>query len=58
MKDFERKAKELYNKHGFEVADTIVDSMLDEELPAFNQDRIDFWLDVKNELKRVNSLKD
>jgi hypothetical protein len=27
--------------------------MLDENLPEFNQSKIDFWLDVKNDLKRV-----
>ena len=41
-------------KHGFEIANSIIDTMLDENLPEFNQSKIDFWLDVKNDLKRVS----
>jgi len=48
-----KKAQELFKKHGFEIANSIVDTMLDENLPEFNQTKIDFWLDVKNDLKRV-----
>jgi hypothetical protein len=51
----EEKAKFLLAKHGFEKADTVVDAMLDESLPNFNQIRVDFWLDVKNELKKQNN---
>ena len=48
-----KKAQELFEKHGFEIANSIIDTMLDENLPEFNQSKIDFWLDVKNDLKRV-----
>ncbi len=48
-----KKSQELFEKHGFEIANSIVDTMLDENLPEFNQTKIDFWLDVKNDLKRV-----
>ena len=48
-----KKAQELFEKHGFEIANSIVDAMLDENLPEFNQSKIDFWLDVKNDLKRI-----
>ena len=47
-----KKAQELFEKHGFEIANSIIDTMLDENLPEFNQSKIDFWLDVKNDLKR------
>ena len=49
-----KKAQELFEKHGFEIANSIIDTMLDENLPEFNQSKIDFWLDVKNDLKRVS----
>ena len=49
-----KKAQELFEKHGFEIANSIVDAMLDENLPEFNQSKIDFWLDVKNDLKRIS----
>ena len=45
------KAKELIEKHGFQLSNQIVNGMLDQNLPEFNQEKIDFWLDVKNELK-------
>ncbi len=48
-----KKAQELFEKHGFEIANSIIDTMLDENLSEFNQSKIDFWLDVKNDLKRV-----
>ena len=48
-----KKAQELFEKHGFEIADSIIDTMLDENLPEFNQGKIDFWLDVKSDLKRL-----
>ena len=47
-------AQELFEKHGFEIANSIIDTMLDENLPEFNQSKIDFWLDVKNDLKRIS----
>ena len=50
---YTEKAQELFEKHGFEIANSIIDTMLDENLPEFNQSKIDFWLDVKNDLKRV-----
>ena len=49
-----KKAQELFDKHGFEIANSIIDTMLYENLPEFNQSKIDFWLDVKNDLKRVS----
>ena len=49
-----KKAQELFDKHGFEIANSIIDTMLDENLPEFNQSKIDFWLDVKNDLKRIS----
>ena len=50
-----KKARQLFDKHGFELANTIVDQMLDENLPEFNQTKIDYWLDVKNDLKALLS---
>lgn len=47
------KALELFKKHGFEIANTIVDSLLDENLKDFIQEKIDFYLDVKNDLKLI-----
>ena len=49
-----KKAQELFEKHGFEIANSIIDTMLYENLPEFNQSKIDFWLDVRNDLKRVS----
>jgi len=49
-----KKAQELFEKHGFAISNQIIDTMLDENLPEFNQSKIDFWLDVKNDLKRVS----
>ena len=34
-----KKAQELFEKHGFEIANSIVDAMLDENLPEFNQSK-------------------
>lgn len=50
-----KKAKELLDKNGFEFANRIIDAMLDEELPKFRQDKIDYWLDVKNELNKLKA---
>ncbi len=52
-----KKAQELFEKHGFEIANSIIDTMLDENLPEFNQSKIDFWLDVKNALKKYKKEK-
>ena len=47
-----KKAKELIKKHGYDIANPIVDQMLDELQKDWNQDKIDFWLDVKNDIKK------
>jgi len=47
-----KKAKELFEKYGYETANSIADTMLDEFQTEWNQEKIDFWLDVKNELKK------
>jgi len=52
----QRKAKQLFEQHGFKMSNIIVDAFLDENLPEFNQKKIDFYLDVKNELKRISTL--
>lgn len=46
------KAKGLFEKHGYNVANEICNSMITEFKIEWNQDKIDFWLDVKNELKK------
>jgi hypothetical protein len=48
-----KKAQELFDKHGFEVSNSIIDSLLDEHQKEFNQDMIDYYLDVKNDLKSI-----
>lgn len=50
----EKKAKSLYKRHGYEAAVKTVDPMLDQQQEEFNQDEIDFWLDVKLELKAIS----
>lgn len=45
--DAQKKANELINKHGAEVAHEIADGMLTEIQDGWNQEKIDFWLDVK-----------
>ena len=47
------KAIELYKKHKFKIANIVVDSFLDECQKNFNQAIVDFWLDVKLELKNL-----
>jgi len=46
------KAEELINAHGKVVANKVVDGILTEIQENWNQSRIDFWLDVKNELQK------
>lgn len=48
-----KKAQELFDKHGFEVANSIIDSLLDEHQKELKQDMIDYYLDVKNDLKSI-----
>ena len=49
----ETKAELLFNKHGLLAADSIADSMLDENQNPFVLSKIDFWLDVKLALKNL-----
>ena len=52
------KAKELIVAHGKEVANKIVDALLTEVQTSWNQKRIDFYLDVKNEINGVGKIKE
>ena len=52
-KPVSKKLQEFINSIAT-IANSIIDTMLDENLPEFNQSKIDFWLDVKNDLKRVS----
>lgn len=49
-----KKAIELINLHGFEVANKICDSMITEFQEDWNQEKIDFYLDVKLEMDKIN----
>jgi len=44
----ERKAKELIDNYGKLIANHIVDEIITELQIDWNQERIDFYLDVKN----------
>jgi hypothetical protein len=44
----EQKAKELIGKYGAVIANHVVDEIITELQTDWNQDRIDFYLDVKN----------
>ena len=45
------KAKHLFEKYGFAEANKLVDKFM--SLAGDNWSAIDFWLDVKNELKKL-----
>ena len=45
-----KKAKELVNKYGKIIADNVCDDIITELQENWNQDRIDFYLDVKLEI--------
>lgn len=47
------KAEELVIKYGKKIANEICDLMLDEINLHYRQERIDYWLDVKLEAKKV-----
>ena len=49
-----KKAIELINLHGFGVANKICDSMITEFQEDWNQEKIDFYLDVKLEMDKSN----
>lgn len=48
------KAKQLVDKNGTETADKIIDSLLTEiQSIGWDQKRIDYYLDVKNGIKKI-----
>ena len=49
----EQKAKDLVLKYGLETSEKIVDEIITELQEDWNQERIDFYLDVKLFLKTV-----
>lgn len=48
-----QKAKSLLSNNCKEVANKIVDNILNEIQSNWNQTRIDFYLDVKNEIQKL-----
>jgi hypothetical protein len=47
------KAKKLVEKHGKELAKRIVDGCMDELQIDWNQERIDYYLDVRFEIEKL-----
>lgn len=50
----EQKAKQLLSKFGYKVANDVADLILDEIKSFKNQGKIDFWLDVKNDMRKLS----
>lgn len=50
----EQKAKELLVKFGYKTANDVVDSIIDAIKEFKNEQRIDFWLDVKNDMRKLS----
>lgn len=50
----EQKAKQLLSKFGYKVANDVADLILDEIKRFKNQGKIDFWLDVKNDMRKLS----
>lgn len=53
MNKVEKKAWELYKKYKLSGSYEIIDFVLSENLDNFNQGVIDFWLDVRLEVKKL-----
>ena len=51
--DVKKTAKELFDCHGYDMAHKIADNILTEAQIKWNQKKIDFYLDIKLELDKL-----
>ena len=54
MNEYE-KAKQLVLLHGVDIANKVVDGILDEIQIKWNQERIDYYLDVRREINKMKN---